>query len=84
MKPDNRCIEVGISYMLMIDGATDGKLKAYKTDPAVGDQDISANRFASWFQGLDQVGQYRFILGWQVFSYAKNWLDLLQATCHDD
>ena len=55
--------------MLMTDDDAERKLKTDATNQVDGDQEEScANSFASWFEMQDQVVQFRFILGWQVFS----------------
>ena len=67
--PNSKCIEVGISYVLMTEDNAERKHKTYKVNQADGEQEGSfANSFASWFEEQDQVVQFRFILGWQVFS----------------
>ena len=72
----------------MTEDDAERKQKTYKVNQADGEQEEScASSFASWFEEQDQVVQFRFILGWQVFSYARIGLILLhpfQAICHDD
>ena len=52
----------------MTDDDAERKLKTDATNQVDGDQEEScANSFASWFEEQDQVVQFRFILGWQVY-----------------